>query len=296
MTEESGRGRPYGYFALTAGDAAELRARRASGTDADVLAWARQLADGPADRVAGDDRAWEPLRRCLAGRYQLGQGEPVFGRRDHDLRLLDAGQVAEAAAALAGVEQDWLRERFERLPRPALSDPLVEGPLLLRNPEPVPGDDLDFDATWKRLTLLLAFFARASMAGAWVLYFTSSPFWRPARVETGPDGAPRVIRPPYRPEDYRVESNSIRSLPKNGGSWPFDAELDERDGALYSWTEVGRFIRGGRTWVRLTRSDFEYYIDVENADDRIGRIECVDPLIAYWQARRTDQYPVRLED
>ena len=74
------------------------------------------------------------------------------------------------------------------------------------------------------------------------------------------------------------------------------AELDERDGALYSWTEVGRFIRGGRTWVRLTRSDFEYYIDVENADDRIGRIECVDPLIAYWQARRTDQYPVRLED
>jgi hypothetical protein len=168
MTEESGRGRPYGYFALTSGDAAELRARRASGTDADVLAWARQLADGPADRVAGDDRAWEPLRRCLAGRYQPGQGEPVFGRRDHDLRLLDAGQVAEAAAALAG--------------------------------------------------------------------------------------------------------------------------------ALYSWTEVGRYIRGGRTWVRLTRSDFEYYIDVENADDRIGRIACVDPLIAYWLARRSDQYPVRLED
>jgi hypothetical protein len=296
MTEDAGHRRPYGFFALAAGDVAELRARRASGTDADVLAWARQLAGGPADRVAGDDWTWEPLRRCLAGRYQLGQGEPVFGRRDHDLRLLDAGQVAGAATALAGAERDWLRERFERLPRPEFSDPLVESPLLLRNPEPVPGDALDFDATWDSLTRLMAFFARASVAGAEVLYFTSSRFWRPARVEAGPDGAPRVVRPPYRPEDYRVDPNSIRSLPKNGGSWPFDAELDERDGALYSWTEVGRFIRGGRTWVRLTRSDFEYYIDVENADDRIGRIECVDPLIAYWQARRADQYPVRLED
>jgi hypothetical protein len=65
---------------------------------------------------------------------------------------------------------------------------------------------------------------------------------------------------------------------------------------LYSWTEVDRFIRGGRTWVRLTISDSEYYIDVENADDRIGRIECVDPLVAYWLARRTDEYPVALED
>jgi hypothetical protein len=69
MTEDSGRGRLYGYFALTAGDTAELRARRASGTDADVLAWAKQLAVGPANRVAGDNRAWEPLRasRSSAG-------------------------------------------------------------------------------------------------------------------------------------------------------------------------------------------------------------------------------------
>jgi hypothetical protein len=47
--------------------------------------------------------------------------------------------------------------------------------------------------------------------------------------------------------------------------------------------------------VRLTISNTEYYIDVENADDRIGRIECVDPLVAYWLARRTDEYPVVLE-
>jgi hypothetical protein len=97
-----------------------------------------------------------------------------------------------------------------------------------------------------------------------------------------------------RPEDYTVDPNSTRSLPA-GGSWPFEAELAERDGALYSWTEAGRFIRGGRTWVRMTIAGTENYIDVENSGDRIGRIEAVDPLIGYWLARRTDKYPVVLE-
>jgi hypothetical protein len=129
-----------------------------------------------------------------------------------------------------------------------------------------------------------------------VLFLASSQYWRPPRIETGPDGRTYVVRPPCRPEDYTVDPTSIHSLPKNGGSWAFDAELDERDGALYWWTEVDRFIRGGRSWVRMTNSTAEYYTDVENADDRIGEIECVDPLIAYWLARRGDKYPVILED
>ena len=59
---------------------------------------------------------------------------------------------------------------------------------------------------------------------------------------------------------------------------------------------MDRFRRGGRTWVRLTVGRSEYFIDVEiAADDRIGRIEAVDPLVAYWLARRTDQHPLRVE-
>lgn len=46
-------------------------------------------------------------------------------------------------APLAGVEPDWLRERFGQLPRPRLSDPLVESPQLLCTPEPLPGDEDD---------------------------------------------------------------------------------------------------------------------------------------------------------
>jgi hypothetical protein len=265
---------PVTYLAVTAEKAAALRRWHASGQDAAVLARVRKLAASPA---AGPtlDQAWEPIRRCLVGYHPLGGGEPVFGRRDYVITLPDAGQ---GAAALAEITQAWLRERFET--RFALG----------------PGPGPDFGTVWDGFTELAEFFAGASRARRCVVFFTASRFWRPPRLVTGPDGRTRVVRPAYRPQDYTVDPNSIRSLPQDGGSWPFEAELTERDGALCSWTEVGRFIRGGRTWVRMTNSDAEYYIDVENADDRIGRIECVDPLVAYWLARRTDRYPVILED
>ena len=270
------------HLMLTAEDADTLRRLHASGEETAVLTRARGLDAGAAERLS-TDQAWEPIDLCLRGYHRMGGGQSVFGRRDYDIRLLATDEVPVTAAALSEVSQEWLRERFEqRLPRP--------------NPGPVePGPGPDFDTVWTCWARLAGFFARASRAQRYVLFFTASRFWRPPRRETGPDGRTRVVRPAYRPQDYTVDPNSLRSLPADGGSWPFEAELAERDGVLYSWTEVGRFIRGGRTWVRLTSSDSEYYIDVENADDRIGRIECVDPLVAYWLARRTDKYPVVLE-
>jgi hypothetical protein len=274
---------PVTYLALTAEDAGLLRRWHASGAEATVLARVRDLAAGSAERL-WVDQAWEPIRRCLVGYYPLGGGQSVFGRRDYVINLLDADEVAATAAALAEVSRSWLGERWEqRAPRP--------------NPGPVPPvRAADFAEIWACFARLAEFFARASGARRWVLFFTASRFWRPPRLETGPDGRTRVVRPAYRPQDYTVDPNSLRSLPAHGGSSPFEFELAERDGVLYSWTEVERFIRGGRTWVRMTIPGAEYYIDVENADDRIGRIECVDPLAAYWLARSTDKYPVRLED
>jgi Domain of unknown function (DUF1877) len=274
---------PVTHVALTAQDADMLRRLHASGEEATVLARARDLATSTVERLSVD-QAWEPIRRCMVGDHPLGAGQSVFDRRDYVIKLLDAGEVTTTAAALAEVSQAWLRERFEKRTLPP-------------NPGPVqPGRSADFAEIWEWFARLAEFFAGASRERRCVLFFTASRYWRPPRLETGPDGRTRVVRPAYRPEDYTVDPNSLRSLPAHGGSWPFEAELAERDGVLYSWTEVGRFIRDGRTWVRMTISGSEYYIDVENADDRIGRIECVDPLVAYWLARRTDKYPVVLED
>ena len=271
------------HLMLTAEDAGLLRRLHASAEDTTTLARVKELDAKAVERVS-TDQAWGPIDRCLRGYYRLGGGEPVFGRRDYDIRLLNQAEVAATAAALSGVDQAWLRERFAQR-------------VLAPNPGPVqPDPGVDFDEVWERFTRLAGFFARADRARSRVLVFAASPYWRPPRLETDADGRARVVRPRYRPEDYTVDPNATRSLPADGGSWPFEAELSERDGALYSWTEVGRFIRGGRTWVRMTIGRAEYYIDVENADDRIGRIEAVDPLVAYWHARRTDKHPVVLED
>jgi hypothetical protein len=273
---------PVTHLALTAEDADTLRRLHASGEETAVLARARELDAAAVERVS-TDAAWDPIDLCLRGYHRVGGGQSVFGRRDYDIRLLDTDEVPVTAAALSEVSQEWLRERFAQR-------------VLAENPGPVqPSPGVDFDEVWERFTRLTGFFASASRAPRCVLFFAASKYWRPPRVETGPDGRTRVVRPPYRPEDYTVDPNSTRSLPADGGSWPFGAELSDRDGALYSWTEVDRFTRGGRTWVRLTIPGAEYYIDVENADDRIGRIEAVDPLVAYWLARRTDKYPVVLE-
>jgi hypothetical protein len=276
---------PVTHLMLSAEEAGELRRLHASGEEAAVLSRVRELGTSPAE-ILSIDRTWEPMRRCLVGYYAFRGGQSVFGRRDYVINLLDTDEAATAAAALGDVSQSWLRERFEKIELPLELDP------------DQPRHSSDFGEIWESFARLAEFFGRASRASRarrFVVFFTASRYWRPPRLETGPDGGTRVVRPAYRPEDYAVEPGSIRSLPTDGGSWPFEAELTDRDGTLYSWTEVERFTRGGRTWVRMTISNSEYYIDVENADGRIGRIECVDPLVAYWLARRTDKYPVVLE-
>ena len=283
-----GRGRiigvsyPVTFLALTAEDADALRDRHAAGDDAAVLARVRELTTSVEQLTI--DQEWEPIRRCLVGSDAVIRSQSVFGRRDYLIGLLGPAEVAVVAAALAAVSLAWLRERFEARV-PAAEAGLIQ-----------PDYSRDFGPVWEAFARYAGFFARADRAQRYVLTFTGSRFWRPPRRATGPDGRPYVVRPAYRPQDYMVDPSAVRSLPVGGGTWPLEADLNERDGALYSWTEVERFLRGGRTWIRLTNSDAEYYIDVEDADGYLGRIECVDPLIAYWLARRADACPVVLED
>jgi hypothetical protein len=288
------------HLAVSAEQADALRSDAGGGDDGAALrASVRELlTQGTSQFSTG--RYWETIKRCLSGgelhddpaHRPLGDavlgGAELIDRPGHVIRvvrLLPAQDVARTAAALAGVSADWLRGRFDALDS-------------LTYPSPMrPGENAWFAILWERFAGLGGLFAEASRTGRSVLFVVAHLEWRPLRQETGPDG-PYLVRRPFRPEDYTVDPNSIRSLPADGGSQAFEADLTERDGLLtWPWYEVRRFIRGGRTWVRMTHnSGDEYYIDVENADDRIGRIECVDPLLAYWEARQADRYPVVLED
>jgi hypothetical protein len=288
------------HLAVSTGQAEALRRLHSDGDDGGAMlrARVRELLSQGTDEFP-TDRYWEMIRRCLSGELSddpahrplsdavLG-GAALFDWPGHVVRivrLLPAEDVARTAVALAGVSADWLRGRFDAV------DHLIY-------PSPMrPGESAWFAILWERFAGLAEFFADASRTGRSVVFVVAHLRWRPLRQETGPDG-PYLVRRPYRAEDYTVDPSSIRSLPTDGDDQPFEWELTDRDGLLaWPWNEVRRFTRGGRIWVRMTHNAAdEYYIDVENADNHLGRIECVDPLIAYWEARQADRYPIVLED
>jgi hypothetical protein len=184
---------PVTYLPVAAEDAGALRGWHVSGDEAAVLARVRELAASPAESLSLGP-SWEPIRRCLVGYHPLNGGEPVFARRDYLINLLNAGEVAAAARALAEVTEAWLRDRLEQR---------------------WPGHDADIGLVWADLARLAGLFAHSSHAQRCMVFFAASRSWRPPRRETGPDGQPRVIRPAYRPEDYTVDPNS-HPLPPPG--------------------------------------------------------------------------------
>jgi hypothetical protein len=287
------------HVALAAEEAETLRRLSADADDPAFRARVRELVTTAPARFA-TDWYWEAIKRCL------GDGEPgdeperrglddavlggasLFDRPGHVVRiatLLAAGDVRETAAALTGVSRESFRARFDALDRLTYPSPLR------------PGGAEWFPVLWERFTGLTAFFGEAAQNERAVLFVVAHLRWRPPREETGPDG-PYLVRRPYRPEDYAVVPSQTRTLPMRGGDMPVEWELTERDGSMYAaWKEVRRFIRNGRTWVRVMHaSGDEYCLDVETGDGRILRIEPVDPLLAYWEARQSDQHPVVLED
>ena len=283
------------HVALPAGEAEALR-RLSAGDDGPAFrARVRELiTEGPA-RFASD-WYWEAIKRCLPGDEPGNEhlGDAVLGRTSlfdqpgyvvRSAALLPGGDVRATAVALTAVSRESFRARFDALDHLTYPSPLR------------PGGSEWFPVLWERFTALSAFFTDAAQNERAVLFVVAHLRWRPPRQEAGPDG-PYLVRRPYRPEDYAVVPSQTRILPMQGGTMPVEWELTDRDGSMYAaWKEVRRFIRDGRTWVRVMHSSGdEYCLDVETDDGRILQIEHVDPLLAYWEARQTDKYRVVLED
>jgi hypothetical protein len=115
--------------------------------------------------------------------------------------------------------------------------------------------------------------------------------WRQSRVPfervEGPDG-PIFSRLPYRAEDYTVHANNIRSFNNwRSGDLPFEHLLELYDGPFQGSTEVDRFERAGKSWIRMSIG--EAYIDVEIVDMGLGEIVPVEPATAYQLALEADR-------
>lgn len=90
-----------------------------------------------------------PLRLAVLGGRRLNEDES-----DHILRLIEAKEVADIAAAMQPIDEAWMRERYFRN---------CEGAW------PEYGDD-DFAYTWEWFQALRAFFRRVAPTGAAVLF------------------------------------------------------------------------------------------------------------------------------
>lgn len=135
-----------------------------SNTVGELLEEIEELWDN--DRLKVDsDKAWDAIHRCLSngtldpdgGEYPLSHAV-LGGRHLHDefyVVYVSAAEVRDVAEALRGVEQTWLRNRFDRI-----ADPSYDGT----------HDNGDFHYTWENFADVQAFYGRAADAGRAVIF------------------------------------------------------------------------------------------------------------------------------
>lgn len=153
-------------FALTGSQDAALVNTR---DDAELREFVAALeGDWDWDWLCEVDQAWDALHRCLGGgTLRLGRqsgsplelavlgGEHRYEGEEYVVARVLADQVAGVAAALAEVDEAWLRGRYD-----AIDPDDYEGVL---------GDE-DLEFTWNYLKDMREFYQRAAEAGRSVIF------------------------------------------------------------------------------------------------------------------------------
>lgn len=153
-------------FALDSSQDAALVATR---DDDEVLEFVDALeAAWDWDWLCEVDKAWDALHRCLGdGTLELGRsgGDPLarallggahhYEGEEYVVAHVRAKQVTAVAAALDGLDQAWLRERYD-----AIDPDDYDGVL----------DDGDFEYTWTYLQDVRSFYRRAADGGRSVIF------------------------------------------------------------------------------------------------------------------------------
>lgn len=151
------------HFAIDSDRADRLLA---AADDEELLAVVEEIEEAW-DAAFETDKAWDALHRCLSdGTLDPEAGTPplnrvFFGGRmlneedDYFVVLITPAEVAEIAAALATIEEAWLRERYFAIP-----DSDYEGEK----------SEADWDYTRRQFEGLPEFFATAAQAGRHVIF------------------------------------------------------------------------------------------------------------------------------
>lgn len=154
------------HVALTADQAASLL--EAPDDDALMMALEDIESDGDRDWLAESDKAWDAIHRCLTdGSLQYEGGQPplslvICGGRllgmdeDYTIAFVAPEQVRQIAAALAPIDEAWLRQRYFSL----LKADDYDGEI----------GEQDFGYTWSWFRDVAALFAKAAADGRAVVF------------------------------------------------------------------------------------------------------------------------------
>jgi hypothetical protein len=137
----------------------------ASGADDGLLAFVEDI-EGAWDEewLQETDKSWDTIHRCLTdGQLHWGQTplhKCILGKAnlyegdDYIINFLDPSEVKEVAAAVKGIDRDWLRRKYYSI------DTNTYGDL----------SDSDFEYTWSWFPHLRDFFQKAAGAGRAMLF------------------------------------------------------------------------------------------------------------------------------
>lgn len=150
------------HFAIDDDQAARLRAAEG---DEELLEIVGEIEEAW-ESAYETDKSWDAIHRTLTDGSLSGDpggllGKAVFGgdvlneEDDYFVVLLTPDEVREVATALAGVTEDWMRERYWSLP---FTDYQGEK------------SDEDWAYTWGGFEGLPPYFAEAAARGRWVVF------------------------------------------------------------------------------------------------------------------------------
>ncbi len=154
------------HFALTADQAASLLAT--PDDDALMLMIEDVESDWDEDWLAESDKAWDAIHRCLTdGSLEYAGGQPplnlvILGGRqlgadeEYTISFVTSEQVKQVAAALAPIDEAWLRQRYFSLLKAGDYDGDI--------------DEQDFGDTWRWFQHVAALFRKAAAHGRAVVF------------------------------------------------------------------------------------------------------------------------------
>jgi hypothetical protein len=112
----------------------------------------------------------------------------------------------------------------------------------------------------------------------------------PTFLQKGDDGKSRIVRPPYRAEDYTLPAGWIDKLRADYATTNPEELLSQPGSVFNGLSQMGRIERSGKQYMLLkSTGKREWVVEVElTGESRLGELNAVAPEEAWKLATKND--------